>query len=67
MAIYTIEMDRGNGWEVRAQDELPVTADDLRDMLLQIKMELTRYAIQYPHRALADGVELARAQPGRRR
>lgn len=55
MASIRIEMDRGNGWEVRQEGETTVTADDLTAML-------PRYAIQYPHRAFIDGVLIAEAQ-----
>lgn len=58
MASIKIEMDRGNGWEIRAECEAAVTADQLADML-------TMYAIQYPHRAFFNGALIATAKPVR--
>jgi hypothetical protein len=56
MRTLRIEMNRGHGWELRATGKIPtdVTAQ-------QIRRDLQEYAIQYPHRALIDGVEVARA------
>jgi hypothetical protein len=48
MAHVRIEMDRGRGWEMRAEGEADVTADELR-------ARLPDYALQYPHRAILDG------------
>jgi hypothetical protein len=56
MRTLRIEMNRGHGWQLRAEGKIPaeVTAE-------QIERDLQEYAIQYPHRALLDGVEVARA------
>jgi hypothetical protein len=56
MRTLRIEMHRGHGWQLRAEGKIPadVTAE-------QIAHDLREYAIQYPHRALVDGVEVARA------
>jgi hypothetical protein len=56
MRTLRIEMHRGHGWQLRAEGKVPaeVTAE-------QITRDLQAYAIQYPHRALLDGVEIARA------
>ena len=49
-------MNRGHGWELRAEGRIPAgTSVEL------IKHDLQDYAVQYPHRALLDGVEIARA------
>lgn len=56
MAQVRIEMDRGNGWEVRVECEAPVTAE-------QIAGQIAAYAIQYKHRAFLDGVLVAEAAP----
>ena len=55
MRTLRIEMNRGHGWELRAAGKIPadVTAE-------QIQRDLREYAIQYPHRALIDGKEVAR-------
>lgn len=58
MAHLTIEMDRGNGWEVRSEGDADCTPE-------QIARSLPAYAIQYPHRALLDGVVVATAEPRR--
>jgi hypothetical protein len=50
-----IEMDRGHGWEVRAEGT--ITANTTVE---RITADLRNYAIQYPHRALLNGVEVAR-------
>lgn len=50
-----IEMDRGRGWEPRPEGRIPVSTTTDR-----IKADLQSYAIQYPHRALLDGIEVAR-------
>lgn len=49
-------MDRGNGWEMRADGQADVTAEQLRE-------QLPMYAIQYPHRALLDGEVVGECQP----
>jgi hypothetical protein len=56
MRTLRIEMNRGHGWELCAEGKIPaeVTVE-------QIGRDLQEYAIQYPHRALVDGVEVARA------
>jgi hypothetical protein len=48
MARIVIEMDRGEGWEVRQSGTADVTAQQIIDML-------PSYTIQYPHRAFIDG------------
>jgi hypothetical protein len=56
MRTLRIEMHRGHGWELRGEGRIPagVTPE-------QIERDLQAYAIQYPHRALINGVEVARA------
>jgi hypothetical protein len=56
MRRLRIEMHRGNGWQLRGEGKIPaeVTVE-------QIAHDLQEYAIQFPHRALVDGVEVARA------
>jgi len=56
MAHVKIEMDRGNGWEVRQEGDCEIAADALVAMLPQ-------YAIQYPHRASIDGVVVGQHDP----
>jgi hypothetical protein len=56
MRTLRLEMNRGHGWELRAESKIP--ADTSIEL---IKRDLQDYAIQYPHRALLDGVEVARA------
>ena len=53
MAHFTIEMNRGNGWEIRSQGE---SAEATVDRLVGL---LPAYAIQCPHRATLDGVLVA--------
>ena len=55
MRTLRIEVNRGHGWELRATGKIPadVTAE-------QIQRDLRECAIQYPHRALIDGKEVAR-------
>lgn len=60
MALLRIEMDRGNGWELRGEGESPAGA-------AEIVRCLPEYAIQYPHRAFLDGMLVAEAAPARRR
>jgi hypothetical protein len=60
MKTLTIEMDRGTGWEVRAEGAIPADTSTAR-----IQADLRAYAIQYPHRALLDGVEIAHTLPER--
>ena len=55
MADIRIEMDRGNGWEVRQEGAADVTADALANML-------PGYTVQYPHRAFVDGVLVASSE-----
>lgn len=50
-----IEMNRGLGWEVRQEGEMPITAD-------QVAAMLPAYAIQYPHRASLNGILIATAE-----
>lgn len=52
MAHVVIEMDRGNGWEVRQEGEADVTADDLASRALS-------YSISFPHRFFLDGTLIA--------
>jgi hypothetical protein len=56
MRTLRIEMHRGRGWELRGEGKIPaeVTVE-------QITHDLQGYAIQFPHRALLDGREVARA------
>ena len=60
MASVRIEMDRGNGWEVRQEGEADMTTEAVVALL-------PAYAIQYPHRAFVDGVLVREAQPTRGR
>ena len=55
----TIEMDRGQGWEVRAGGKIPANTTTA-----SITQNLRAYAIQYPHRALVNGRIVATAHPG---
>jgi hypothetical protein len=52
-----IEMDRGNGWELRSEGEVPNDAT-----IELITVYLRNYAIQHPHRAVLDGVVVATTQ-----
>ncbi len=52
MASIRIEMDRGNGWEVRQEGDANVTADDLA-------LRAISYSISYPHRFFLDGALIA--------
>ena len=56
MRTLRIEMYRANSWQLRGEGKISaeVTVE-------QITHELQEYAIQFPHRALIDGVEVARA------
>ena len=54
MRLLRIEMNRGRGWELRAEGRIPADIT-----LEQIKRDLVNYAIQYEHRALLDGKEVA--------
>jgi hypothetical protein len=56
MRTLRIEMHRGRGWQLRAEGKISVEITTE-----QIERDLQEYAIQYPHRALLDGVEVARA------
>jgi hypothetical protein len=55
MRTLRIEMNRGNGWELRGEGKLRAEVT-----IEQIERDLQEYAIQYLHRALLDGVEVAR-------
>jgi hypothetical protein len=55
----TIEMDRGQGWEVRAEGKIPANTTTA-----SITQNLRAYAIQYPHRALVNGRIVATDHPG---
>ena len=50
-----IEMDRGRGWELRSEGLIPADTDAAR-----IEQDLRHYAVGYPHRALVEGIEVAR-------
>jgi hypothetical protein len=52
----TIELDRGHGWQRRAEGKIPADTSTAR-----IEADLRAYAIQYPHRALLDGRVVATA------
>jgi len=52
-------MDRGQGWEVRAEGKIPANTTTA-----SITQNLRAYAIQYPHRALVNGRIVATAHPG---
>jgi hypothetical protein len=56
MRTLRIEMHRRHGWELRAEGRIPMGV-----IVEQIQQELDAYAVQYPHRALINGVEVARA------
>ena len=60
MVAVRIEMDRGNGWEARQAGELD---QDRAAIIATIKATLPAYCVQYPHRALVDGVIVAYAEP----
>ena len=62
MATYRIEMDRGNGWEVRGEGSIPDETPVER-----IERDLRDYALQYPHRALVNGEVVATQLPKVRR
>ena len=55
MRLLRIEVNRGRGWQLRAEGRIPASVT-----VEQIKRDLQDYAFQYPHRALVDGVEVAR-------
>lgn len=66
MATLRIEMDRGHGWELRAEgpfDNFPGTVASLDGPEAHIRAALIGYAIQYPHRALLDGALVAEVAP----
>lgn len=48
MAHIRIELDRGAGWQLRQEGNMPLSADQLAALL-------PGYCSQYPHRALIDG------------
>ena len=56
MAHLRIEMDRGNGWELRSEGLCDAN-------VTRIKLALAAYGVQHVHRALMDGVEVARVVP----
>jgi hypothetical protein len=60
MAHILIQMNRGNGWEIRAEGDMDVTLDQVRE-------SLPAYAIQYPHRAFVNGELIGEAQPKKTR
>lgn len=51
--MLRIELDRGFGWETRAEG--PIPADTAAEV---IRNQVDRCCIQHPHRALVDGVEV---------
>jgi hypothetical protein len=53
-----IEMDRGRGWELRAEGEIPTSTT-----LGRLEADLRAYAVQWPHRALVDGCVVALIDP----
>lgn len=55
MAQVRIEVDRGNGWQVRQEGELAISAADLA-------AALPGYTIQYPHRAFIGGALIASSE-----
>lgn len=56
MAQFRIEVDRGNGWQIRAGGA-GATVE-------QIVAVLPSYCLQYPHRAYVDGVLVAECDAG---
>lgn len=56
--ILRIEMDRGAGWEVRLERTVPPETT-----LAAVVADLRRYAIQYPHRAVLNGLVVAVVKP----
>ena len=56
MAHLRIEMDRGNGWELRSEGSCDAN-------VTRIKLALAAYGVQHVHRALMDGAEVARVEP----
>jgi hypothetical protein len=59
MRKLRIEVNRGRGWTLRAEGKVSAHTSGQ-----QIARGLQAYAIQHPHRALLDGVEVARAVAG---
>lgn len=55
VAHIRIEMDRGNGWELRSEGDAEATVE-------QVIAQLPGYASSYPHRAIVDGAVVAEAQ-----
>ena len=55
MAQVRIEMNRGEGWEVRQEGVSSVTADGLA-------MLLPSYTLAFPHRVFRDGVLIASSE-----
>jgi hypothetical protein len=58
MITLRIEMDRGRGWEVRAEGQIPAETSTAR-----IEDDLRAYVIQWPHRGPVDGPVVAEAAP----
>lgn len=71
MAHIRIEMDRGDGWEVRAEGPWTPRPQNPSSQWTEAKPPLNEeivallvaYAIQYPHRAFLDGVLVAEQAP----
>jgi hypothetical protein len=53
--LLRIEMDRGNGWELRQEGD--VASQD--GLIAHVRRNLLALAIQFPHRALLNGVPVA--------
>ncbi len=61
MPHIRIEMDRGAGWELRAEGDVPEAEPD------RVRADLLAYAVLYPHRGYLDGQLVGEAQPVRRK
>jgi sRNA-binding protein len=58
MAYIWIEMDRGDGWELRLESEADITAEQLRQ-------ELPTYCSRHKARAFLNGILIGEAVPVR--
>jgi sRNA-binding protein len=56
MALIRIEMFRDGAWKLRAEGQMNMTDEQVRDAL-------HAYCVQYPHRAFVDGVMVGECQP----